>query len=77
MSSTATGTRIGIAASLAVSAAGGALVAFVLSGSVGFFGFSERGWVRLPHAPISVGAAALTLLLWAACLVSRPGAADR
>jgi hypothetical protein len=77
MSSTATGTRIGIAASLAVSAAGGALVAFVLSRIVGLFGFSERGWVPSPHAATSVGAEVLTILLWAACLVSRRGAADR
>jgi hypothetical protein len=50
MSSAATGTRIDIVASLAVSAAGVAPVAFVLSGIVGLFGFSECGWVRLPHA---------------------------
>jgi hypothetical protein len=54
MSSTATGTRIGIAASLDVNAAGGALVTFVLSRIVGLFGFSERGWVPPPHAAISV-----------------------
>jgi hypothetical protein len=59
---------------LAVSAAG---VAFALSRIVGVFGFSERGWVPLPHTPISVGVEALTILLWAASLVSRRDAADR
>jgi hypothetical protein len=54
-----------------------ACVAFVLSRIVGFFGFSERGWVRLPPKRISVGAEALTILLCAACLLSRRGAADR
>jgi|SRR5271166_2028902 len=34
-------------------------------------------WFPLPHKPISVGAEALTILLWAACLVSRRGAVDR
>jgi hypothetical protein len=34
-------------------------------------------WFPLPHKPISVGAEALTTLLWAACLVSRRGAVDR
>ena len=34
-------------------------------------------WCPLPHKPISVGAEALTILLWAACLVSRRGAVDR
>jgi hypothetical protein len=48
---------------LAVSAAGGALVAFVLSRIVGLFGFSERGWVPSPRAAISVGAEVLTILL--------------
>ena len=47
MSSTATGTRIGIAASLDVNAAGGARGALVLSRIVGLFGFSERGWVSV------------------------------
>ncbi|HWF68767.1 MAG TPA: hypothetical protein VG187_04250, partial [Mycobacterium sp.] len=34
--------------------AGGALVAFALSRTVGLFGFSERGWEPSPHAAISV-----------------------
>jgi hypothetical protein len=38
---------------------------------------TRSGWVLLPHKPIRVGAEALTILLWAACLVSRRGVADR
>ena len=34
-------------------------------------------WFPLPHKRISVGAEALTILLWAASLVSRRGAVDR
>jgi hypothetical protein len=34
-------------------------------------------WFPLPHKRISVGAEALMILLWAACLVSRRGAVDR
>ncbi|BBX65398.1 hypothetical protein MSAS_45720 [Mycobacterium saskatchewanense] len=45
--------------------AGGALVAFILSRTVGLFGFSERGWEPSPYAAISVAAEALTVLLWA------------
>jgi len=45
--------------------AGGALVAFVLSRTVGLFGFSEQVWEPSPYAAISVGAEALTVLLWA------------
>lgn len=45
--------------------AGGSLVAFVLSRTVGIFGFSERGWDPSPHAAISVAAEVLTVLLWA------------
>ena len=50
--------------------AGGALVAFVSSRTMGLFGFSERGWAPSPHAAISVGAEVLTILLWAAYLLS-------
>jgi hypothetical protein len=40
------------------------------------FGSSERGWVPSPNAAISVGAEVLTILLWAAYLLSRRGAAE-
>jgi hypothetical protein len=46
--------------------AGGALVAFALSRTVGLFGFSERGWQPTPHAAISVAAELLTVGLWLA-----------
>ena len=49
--------------------AGGALVAFVLSRTVGLFGFSERGWQPSPHAAISVAAELLTVGLWLAWVV--------
>ncbi len=52
--------------------AGGSLVAFVLSRTVGLFGFLERGWEPSPYVPISVGAEALTVLLWASALVRWP-----
>ncbi|OBK34340.1 hypothetical protein A5658_11255 [Mycobacterium sp. 1245111.1] len=45
--------------------AGGALVAFALSRTVGLFGFSETGWEPAPHAAISVIAEVLTVALWA------------
>jgi hypothetical protein len=57
---------------VAAAMAGGSLVAFVLSRTVGIFGFSEIGWEPSPHAAISVGAEVLTMLLWAAPLVWRP-----
>ncbi|HEY9303296.1 MAG TPA: hypothetical protein VIO95_03290 [Mycobacterium sp.] len=50
--------------------AGGALVAFALSRTVGLFGFSEQGWEPSPHATISVVAEVLTVGLWAAYLVA-------
>lgn len=50
----------------AAAVAGGSLVAFVLSRTVGLLGFSERGWEPTPQAAISVAAEALTVLLWAA-----------
>jgi len=46
--------------------ASGSLVAFALSRTVGVFGFSERGWDPSPYAAVSVGAEAVTVLLWAA-----------
>jgi hypothetical protein len=41
----------------------GSLVAFVLSRTVGLFGFSETGWQPAPYAAITVVAEVLTLLL--------------
>jgi drug/metabolite transporter (DMT)-like permease len=51
--------------------AGGALVAFAVSRTVGLFGFSERGWQPSPHAAVSVVAELLTLVLWAVYLLGR------
>jgi hypothetical protein len=51
--------------------AGGSLVAFGLSRTVGLFGFSEQGWQPSPHAVVSVVAEVLTVGLWAAYLVGR------
>ena len=56
----------------AAAIAGGSLVAFVLSRTVGLFGFSERGWDPSPHAAITVAAEVLCVLLWAGGLVRRP-----
>jgi hypothetical protein len=53
----------------AAAVAGGALVAFALSRTVGVFGFSERGWQPSPHAAISVAAELLTVGLWLAWVV--------
>ena len=50
---------------------GGALGAFVLSRTVGLFGFSETGWEPAPHAAISVAAEVLAVGLWAAYLIGR------
>ena len=52
--------------------AGGSLVAFVLSRTVGLFGFTERGWDPAPHAALTVIAEALCVLLWAAAFVRLP-----
>lgn len=57
--------------------AGGALVAFLLSRTVGLFGFSERGWQPSPHAAVSVVAELLTVGLWVAYLIDRRRAATR
>jgi hypothetical protein len=57
--------------------AGGALVAFVLSRTVGLFGFSERGWQPTPHAAVSVVAELLTVGLWVAYLIDRRRAGTR
>lgn len=51
--------------------AGGALIAFALSRTVGLFGFSEQGWEPSPHAAISVVAELLTVGLWAVYLGER------
>jgi hypothetical protein len=63
----------------AAAVAGGSLVAFGLSRTIGLFGFAERGWEPSPHAAISVSAEALTVLLWAGALVGwrRPSAGQR
>lgn len=55
----------------AAALAGGSLVAFVLSRTVGLFGFSEQGWQPSPHAAITVVAEVLTVALWAAYLLNR------
>ncbi len=55
----------------AAGAAGGSLVAFVLSRTVGLLGFSEQGWEPSPCAAISVGAEVVTVVLWAVVLVGR------
>ncbi|OBI22217.1 hypothetical protein A5712_13220 [Mycobacterium sp. E2327] len=49
--------------------AGGSLVAFALSRTVGLFGFTEHGWDPAPHAVLTVAAEALCVLLWAATVV--------
>jgi drug/metabolite transporter (DMT)-like permease len=49
----------------AAALAGGALGAFVLSRTVGLFGFSEQGWQPSPHAAISVFAELVAVGLWA------------
>jgi hypothetical protein len=56
----------------AAAMAGGSLVAFILSRTVGLFGFTERGWDPSPHAAITVVAEALCVLLWAAAFVRLP-----
>lgn len=53
----------------AAALAGGSLVAFALSRTVGLFGFTERGWDPAPHAALSVGSEVLCVVLWAAALV--------
>ena len=56
----------------AAAMAGGSLVAFVLSRTIGLFGFSERGWDPSPHAAITVVAEVLCVLLWAGAFVAVP-----
>jgi threonine/homoserine efflux transporter RhtA len=49
--------------------AGGSLVAFALSRTVGLFGFSEQGWQPSPHAAVDLVAEVLTVGLVAAYLI--------
>lgn len=53
----------------AAAIAGGSLVAFALSRTVGLFGFSERGWDPSPHAALAVASEVLCVVLWAAPLI--------
>ena len=53
----------------AAAVSGGALGAFVLSRTVGLFGFSETGWEPAPHAAISVAAELLVVGLWAVYVI--------
>ncbi|OBB67422.1 hypothetical protein [Mycobacterium sp. 852014-50255_SCH5639931] len=53
--------------------AGGSLIAFGLSRTIGVMGFSEQGWQPAPHAAISVTAEVLTVLLWAGDLATARG----
>lgn len=55
----------------AAAVAGGSLVAFTLSRTVGLDGFSERGWDPAPHAAITVTAEVMTVLLWAGDVARR------
>jgi len=48
----------------------GSLIAFVLSRTVGLFGFTERGWEPSPEAALSVIAEVLTVVLVAATVPS-------
>ena len=48
--------------------AGGSLVAFALSRTIGLFGFSEQGWQPSPHAAVDVIAELLTVGLFAVYL---------
>ncbi|WP_073879305.1 hypothetical protein [Mycobacterium paraffinicum] len=57
----------------AAAVAGGSLVAFTLSRTVGLDGFTERGWDPAPHAAITVAAEVLTVLLWAGDLATVRG----
>jgi hypothetical protein len=49
----------------------GALIAFVLSRTMGPFGFTERGWSPSPYAALSVIAEALTVVLVAASVLAK------
>jgi hypothetical protein len=56
----------------AAAVAGGSLVAFALSRTIGLFGFAERGWDPSPYAASSVAAEVVTVLLWAGAVVKWP-----
>jgi hypothetical protein len=62
---------------VAAALAGGSLVAFALSRTIGVLGFTERGWEPAPHAAISAVAEVLTVVLWAAWLLRRRAAVAR
>jgi hypothetical protein len=53
--------------------AGGSLVAFVLSRTVGLFGFSEIGWQPAPQAALAVVAEVLTVVFVAATIPTGHG----
>jgi drug/metabolite transporter (DMT)-like permease len=55
----------------AAAVSGGALGAFVLSRTVGLFGFSEQGWQPSPHAAISVFAELVAVGLWAIYVIGQ------
>jgi drug/metabolite transporter (DMT)-like permease len=55
----------------AAALAGGAVGAFVLSRTVGLFGFSEQGWQPSPHAAISVFAELVAVGIWAIYVIGR------
>lgn len=55
----------------------GLLVAFVLSRTVGLFGFIERGWEPSPQAALSVIAEVLTVVLVVATVPSRRSKSQR
>lgn len=57
--------------------AGGSLVAFALSRTVGLFGFSEQGWQPSPHAAVDVLVEVLTVGLWLVYLFDRQRAGAR
>lgn len=58
---------------MAAAVAGGSLIAFALSRTIGVFGFVERGWDPSPHAALSVGAELLTVLLCAVASLRNVG----
>jgi hypothetical protein len=55
----------------------GSLIAFVLSRTVGPFGFTEYGWQPSPQAALSVIAEVLTVVLVAASVPSRRSKSSR
>jgi hypothetical protein len=62
----------------AAALAGGSLVAFALSRTVGVLGFTETGWQPSPHAAIDAVAEVLIVVLFAVWLVmSRRAAVAR